>query len=170
MRNENSEKTKNKTNFGKPDFHIEKYKNPVVFEDKLDTKKLSVQKENMLKNDENSIFNEFYSFVNKMLLFWSLERREFIGYTPSFGQSLIQKIVRAGHFNDLQQFFREAVFEDELDHRIINGTEQLLIKYGENNRISFDLACSSGMSSLLLLYYWLEDIADSKKMSFLCVY
>ena len=122
------------------------------------------------ENDENSIFNEFYSFVNKMLLFWSLERREFIGYTPSFGQSLIQKIVKAGHFNDLQQFFRDAGFEDELDHRIINGAEQLLIKYGENNRISFELACSSGMSSLLLLYYWLEDIADSKKCpSFVCI-
>lgn len=35
-----SAKTKNKTNFGKPDFHIEKYKIPVIFEDKLDGKKL----------------------------------------------------------------------------------------------------------------------------------
>lgn len=122
------------------------------------------------KNDENYVFNEFYTFVNKMLLFWSLERREFIGYTPSFGQSLIQKIVKAGHFNDLQQFFKDAGFEDVLDHRIINGAEQLLIKYGENNRISFELACSSGMSSLLLLYYWLEDISDSNKCpSFVCI-
>lgn len=52
-----SAKTKNKTNFGKPDFHIEKYKIPVVFEDKLDTKKLSAQKENMLKNDAKSVSN-----------------------------------------------------------------------------------------------------------------
>ena len=35
-----SAKTKNKTNFGKPDFHIEKYNIPVVFEDKLGTKNL----------------------------------------------------------------------------------------------------------------------------------
>ena len=40
-----SAKTKNKTNFGKPDFHIEKYKCkngviPIVFEDKLSLKRL----------------------------------------------------------------------------------------------------------------------------------
>ncbi len=124
----------------------------------------------LAENEENNIFNEFYSFVSKMLLFWSLERREFIGYTPAFGQSLIQKIVKSGHFAELQKFFKEAGVDDELDHRVINGTEQLLIKYGENNRISFELACSSGMSSLLLLYYWLEDIADPKKCpSFICI-
>lgn len=122
------------------------------------------------ENDENAIFNEFYSFVSKMLLFWSLERREFIGYTPAFGQSLIQKIVKSGHFADLQKFFKDAGFEDEFEHRVINGAEQLLIKYGENNRISFEQACSSGMSSLLLLYYWLEDISDPKKCpSFICI-
>lgn len=35
-----SAKTKNKTNLGKPDFHIEKCNILVVFEDKLGTKKL----------------------------------------------------------------------------------------------------------------------------------
>ena len=117
----------------------------------------------LAEDEENEIFSEFYSFVSKMLLFWSLETREFIGYTPVSGQSLIGKIVKSGHFNDLQTFFREAGFEDELDHRVINGIEQLLIKYGDNNKIAFELACSSGMSSLLLLYYWLEDLSDPKK-------
>lgn len=117
----------------------------------------------LAQDENNSIFNEFYTFVSKMLLFWSLETREFIGYTPVSGQSLISKIVKTGHFNDLQKFFKDAGFEDELDHRVINGIEQLLIKYGDNNKINFELACSSGMSSLLLLYYWLEDISDPKK-------
>lgn len=122
------------------------------------------------ENDDSTTFNEFYSFVSKMLLFWSLERREFIGYTPVSGQSLIGKIVKEGHFKDLQKFFKDAGFEDELSHRLWNGAEQLMIKYGENNSVAFELACSSGMSSLLLLYYWLEDISDSKKCpSFICI-
>lgn len=33
-----SAKTKIKSNFGKPDFHVEKYKIPVIFEDKLGSK------------------------------------------------------------------------------------------------------------------------------------
>jgi len=115
------------------------------------------------ENEESLIFNEFYSFVNKMLLFWSLETREFIGYTPAPNQSLIDKIIKEGHFKDLQKFFKDAGFEDELDHRKWNGAEQLMIKYANNNAIDFGLACSSGMSSLLLLYYWLEDITDKDK-------
>lgn len=117
----------------------------------------------LAKNEENLLFEEMYQFVNRMLLFWSLERREFVGYTPVSGQSLIDKIVKEGHFSDLQRFFKDAGFDDELEHVNINGTEQLVIKYGENNTMDFGLACSSGMSSLLLVYYWLEDIADETK-------
>lgn len=50
-----SAKTKNKTNFGKPDFHIEKYKIPVIFEDKLDGKKLVSATKDGIKVDEKSI-------------------------------------------------------------------------------------------------------------------
>ena len=114
----------------------------------------------LAENSENAVFIKFYSFVEKMLLFWSLETREFIGYTPVSGNPILDTIIKRNHFSDLQKFFKEAGFEDELDHRIINGSEQLLIKYSDNERIDFGLACSSGMSSLLLLYYWLEDVSD----------
>ncbi len=50
-----SAKTKNKTNFGKPDFHIEKYNIPVVFEDKLGTKKLISKTKDGIKEDDKSI-------------------------------------------------------------------------------------------------------------------
>lgn len=50
-----SAKTKNKTNFGKPDFHIEKYNIPVVFEDKLGTKKLISKTKEGIKEDDKAI-------------------------------------------------------------------------------------------------------------------
>lgn len=50
-----SAKTKNKTNFGKPDFHIEKYDVPIVFEDKLGINKLIIKNKDGIKNDEKSI-------------------------------------------------------------------------------------------------------------------
>lgn len=129
---------------------------------KLSFSALRFVKSNVLlaENEENTIFNEFYDFVEKMLLFWSLETREFIGYTPVSASPILDTIIKKNHFADLQKFFHEAGFEDELDHRSINGSEQLLIKYHENESIDFRLACSSGMSSLLLLYYWLEDVSD----------
>lgn len=117
----------------------------------------------LAKNEENELFEKMYDFVDNMLLFWSLDTKGFVGYTPVSGQSIIDKIVKEDHFADLQKFFKDAGFEDELDHRIWNGSEQLMIKYGNDNTIDFNLAASSGMRSLLLVYYWLEDIADPKK-------
>lgn len=117
----------------------------------------------LTQNEENELFEKMYDFVSKMLLFWSLDTKGFVGYTPVSGQSIIEKIIKEDHFADLQKFFKDAGFEDELDHRIWNGSEQLMIKYGNDNTIDFNLAASSGMRSLLLVYYWLEDIADPKK-------
>lgn len=117
----------------------------------------------LTQNEENELFEKMYDFVSKMLLFWSLDTRGFVGYTPISNQSIIDKIIKENHFSDLQKFFKDAGFEDELDHRIWNGAEQLMIKYGNDNEIDFNLAASSGMRSLLLVYYWLEDIADETK-------
>lgn len=111
---------------------------------------------------ENAAFNALFAFVDKMLLFWALETREFVGYTPIPGQQIVNEIVKRGNFSDLQKFFRDAGIDDEFDHRLIDGSEQLLIKYN-GKELDFGLACSSGMSALLLLYYWLEDLSDQKK-------
>ena len=46
---------KNKTNFGKPDFHIEKYSVPIVIEDKLGIKHLVAENKSGLKMDEKSV-------------------------------------------------------------------------------------------------------------------
>ena len=48
-------KTENKTSFWKPDFHVEKYKIPVVIEDKLGLKKLISETKDGIKTDEKSI-------------------------------------------------------------------------------------------------------------------
>lgn len=50
-----SAKTKNKTNFGKPDFHLEGYKIPVIIENKLGTKKLKSETKDGIKFDEKFI-------------------------------------------------------------------------------------------------------------------
>ena len=48
-------KTEKKTNFGKPDFSITKYKVPVVIENKLGTAKLISETKDGVKFDEKSI-------------------------------------------------------------------------------------------------------------------
>lgn len=52
-----SAKTQSKTNFGIPDFTIEKYSIPIVIEDKLSNNKHEASSTNGIKMDENSIKN-----------------------------------------------------------------------------------------------------------------
>lgn len=53
-----SAKTKQKSRFGEPDFHLEKYKIPVIFESKLGIDKLISQtKDGEIKEDDKSISN-----------------------------------------------------------------------------------------------------------------
>lgn len=50
-----SAKTKNKTNFGKPDFHIEKYGVPIVIEDKLGVKHHIAETKTGIRMDEKAV-------------------------------------------------------------------------------------------------------------------
>ncbi|MGX0167477.1 type I restriction enzyme M protein [Staphylococcus hominis] len=50
-----SAKTKKKTRFGTPDFHIEKYNIPVIIENKLGLNKLMTSNKSGIKDDEKSI-------------------------------------------------------------------------------------------------------------------
>ncbi len=66
-----SAKTKKKTSFGKPDFHIEKYKIPIIFENKLGLKKLIFKTKEGIKTDDKSIntyaVNGVLYYANQMI-------------------------------------------------------------------------------------------------------
>ena len=118
---------------------------------------------------ENRIFYELFNFVDKMLLFWSLDTRSFIGYTSIAHGNMMDEIIQTHHFEDLQQFFRTAGFTEEFTHSNDSGTESLYIQHGEKKLEFFD-ACSTGMNSLLLVYYWMKDVQNPEKCpSFICI-
>lgn len=50
-----SAKTKDKTSFGKPDFHIEKYSIPIIFEDKLGIKYHIAENKSGIRMDEKAV-------------------------------------------------------------------------------------------------------------------
>jgi len=62
------------------------------------------------KTDENILFEKMFAFANKMLLFWSLQDRSFVGYYPPMSNlnSILEDIIRKGYFKVMQKFFKEA--------------------------------------------------------------
>ena len=141
-----------------------------------DLKQLKISALKWVKNnssladtEENAVFYDLFHFVDKMLLFWSLEDRSFAGYTENANGNIVEEIITGGHFEDLKNFFSEAGFEDELVHSDRSGRERLYFKFGEK-LVEFNKACSTGMNSLLLVYYWLKDIQNKEKApSFICI-
>ena len=132
---------------------------------KTDLKKLDISAVKYVKANSETGDSETYklllglfSFVEKMLLFWSLENRSFTGFSSRPNRNIVGEIVARRHFKDLQIFFKEAGIDIELTHKNIGGDELLFFKFPNEKLLEFSSACSTGMSSLLLLYYWLEDL------------
>ncbi len=122
------------------------------------------------QNEENDLFLDLLNFVDKMLLFWSLENRSFIGFKQQPREDIVVNIIKNKHFDDMKTFFKEAGFGDEIVHINIAGQERLFFKFQNKKLVDFYEARSTGMSSLLLFYYWLEDINNLEKApSFVCI-
>jgi len=120
------------------------------------------------KTDENILFEKMFAFVNKMLLFWSLQDRSFVGYSP-FPNYMSDIIIQKGQFSKMQEFFRDAGIKDEITHIKNNGIEQLYIKFGDNY-LDFFSASSQGMNALLLFFSWLGCCKNETEMpSFVCI-
>ena len=129
---------------------------------KIDISVLKYIKSNaVFQHSETShILLKLFDFVDRMLLFWSLETRSFIGYDTNSGNDIISNIVANNKFNELKEFFKTAGFSDTLIHSDIGGTETLYIKYPNGKSLKFSDASSTGMSSLLLVFYWLQNIKN----------
>ncbi|WP_379146278.1 class I SAM-dependent DNA methyltransferase [Paenibacillus sp. sgz500992] len=150
-----SAKTKNKTNFGKPDFHIEVYSIPVVIENKLNTNKLIATTKNGLRMDDKSISNyavngavyyaqnmiasDKYNEVIAIGVVGDSEDDVSIAVYYVFGSSAEPKLMSSyTNFNFLENkktfdsFYEEATLSEKEKHRILIDSQELLKKHANN--------------------------------------
>ena len=116
-----------------------------------------------------SAFYKIYSFVDKMLLFWSNEKRGFVGYGTNPTENMINYIIKKNNFDSLKKLFNEAGYDDHIEYKKNDLDYRLYIVYGKN-KIDFFSVASNGMKALLLFYYWLENCKDETICpSFICI-
>lgn len=119
--------------------------------------------------EENQVLKAFFDFVDHMLLFWCLEERSFVGYEVNDNQTLFDGIVKRGHFQDLVDFFKAAGIKDTIVHNNVDGKEEFYFQFPNKKKLPFKYA-STGTHSLLLLFYWIQELKDTKKSpSFICI-
>ena len=103
-------------------------------------------------NENNIIFKEFAEYVNKMLMFFSLDQRGYQGFL-SGSDSFTKGIIRAGKVEDFQKFLSSQDINYELVVQEINGEKELFCVF-DKTLIQFHEVISTGTRSLALFYYW----------------
>lgn len=155
-----SSKTKNKTNFGKPDFHIEKYHIPVVFENKLGRAKLIAKTKDSIKADDKAISN----FAVNGALYYATQMIDSdkyneviaIGVAGDFSEDVeiqvyyvygssmttvkfmteYKKLDFLENEVSFDAFYKDAVLTEEEKHEILISSKTMLNKYASRlNRL-----------------------------------
>lgn len=119
------------------------------------------------ENETNTTLLEFYIFVDKMLLFTSLEDKKYIGLEVG-SISVQQDIIDKENVSDLQSFLNNAGIECELEVIEEFDNNILTFNFGDKN-IPFAQIASQGTKSLAIFYFWLQRLKKESVVSFLFI-
>lgn len=158
-------KTENKTNFGKPDFSLTKYKQaPVIIENKLGSKKLLIETKDGVKFDEKSIkdyaVNGALYYATGIIASGKYHEAIAIGiagdcdktieikvyYVYGFGENsykLLDNITTLDFLENQEtfdEFYKNAILTEEEKHEILINSQATLQKYAKSlNKLMHNL-------------------------------
>jgi AAA15 family ATPase/GTPase len=119
------------------------------------------------ENKDNSTLLEFYNFVDKMLLFRSLEDKKYIGLEVG-AVSVQQDIINRENVSDLERFLNKAGIKCNLNVIKEFDNDILTFKFGNKN-IPFAEIASQGTKALAIFYFWLQRLKEESVVSFLFI-
>ena len=150
-------KTENKTNFGKPDFSLTKYKQiPVIIENKLGIKKLISETKDGIKFDENSIKDyavngalyyatgmiasgKYHEVIAIAIAGDSIDTIEIkVYYVYGSGESsykLLESVTTLDFLENkktFDEFYNDAILTEEEKHEILINSQAKLQRYAKS--------------------------------------
>lgn len=103
-------------------------------------------------NTENQVFKKFIDFVERMLLFYSLDSRGYEGFMNG-NEGLAEGIVNSGKVEEFKEFLRENDIVYDLYPCEVDGRKSIYCHF-DNQDVDFFRIASTGTRSLALFYYW----------------
>ena len=103
-------------------------------------------------NPVNKAFIAFMSFVDNMLMFYSLDTNRYQGLHLG-ADSYTQGIIRAGKMQEFQSFLHKQGIDYHLVALDYNGMNDLYCQFPKQT-VLFTAIASTGTRSLALFYYW----------------
>ena len=110
-------------------------------------------------NTENQIFKKFMDFVERMLLFYSLDSRGYEGFMNGSG-SVAEGIVNSGKVEEFREFLKENDIVYDLYPCEVDGRKSIYCHF-DNQDVDFFRIASTGTRSLALFYYWYIRIQEA---------
>ena len=103
-------------------------------------------------NTENQVFKKFINFVDRMLLFYSLDNRGYEGFMNG-SESVAEGIVNSGKVEEFKEFLKENDIVYDLYPCEVDGRKSIYCHF-DNQDVDFFRIASTGTRSLALFYYW----------------
>ncbi|GBU28815.1 hypothetical protein R84B8_02377 [Treponema sp. R8-4-B8] len=120
------------------------------------------------QSDETNALFSFFDFVDRMLFFRNLDDRNYAGYEVG-GHQLFDEIVSKNHFDNFRSFLADADVPSNIIFTKMANRTRVYFKYEttqkRNSIIDFFDNCSTGMKSLTVLFYWLQNAIFEKTSS-----
>lgn len=102
--------------------------------------------------EENRVFEAFIDFVDRMLLFYSLDEKGYEGLQVGT-ESLSDGIINSRQLKYFEEFLKENEIYYKLKEVSIDGEKMIYCVFG-SKAIDFFKIASTGTRSLALFYYW----------------
>ncbi len=116
------------------------------------------------ENLENKIIIKFKKFIDRMLLFYSLEKRGYIGF-KSAHEKISSVILEKSSIQELEEFLASMGIYYSLIEKEIDGEKNIYCRFKDRD-VNYFNVISTGTSSLTLFYYW---FLEMREMSFVYI-
>lgn len=134
--------------------------NKEIHDNELSVLKYIKNNSTLPKNEHNNAFLGFFSFVERMLFFRSLEDRTYIGMPTKTG-SIEKDIIEQDKISDFETFLNEANVKCKLALVDVMDEQKIAFDFGHKKILLRDIM-STGTSALMLFYGWYLNILNGK--------
>ncbi len=149
-----------------------RFKGAETLKTEIDNPELSILKyvknnTELEHNDENSVFTHYFTFIEKMLYFRSLQENMYQGLDTGV-VNILENIVQRGNISDFESFLNAAGIDCKLTPVNSMGKTTIAFEFNEK-QIAFGDIASTGTNALTLFYFWYQTIKEDSAVSFIFI-
>lgn len=121
----------------------------------------------LVDNTENHVYLKFFTFIENMLFFRSLDKNQYIGLETG-NNSIQEDIIQRGNLKDFERFLNRAGIVCQLSTIKQLGRDEIAFDF-QGKLLPFIEVASTGTKSLALYYYWFQRLRDDNQVSFVFI-